>query len=289
MNFRTAVQMVFFPLIFISCQKELSSENGQTLPPSSGNLLIAASLKNAVSEISYTYDYNIANLPIRNRFAASATGFSADGTTEVTRDATGKISFSRLIFSSNISGGPDTVNYEISRSANGKISHVLLKPADTFNFVGYDSLVYAYNASGKLSGFIVYLIEYGTGLVEPMQSVEVTYNGNNVVKVVEYELLGSLASRELVETVSVTYDDKPAARELTEDDFIANLPPANNPAPSVNNVISYSRVFAQDPDQNVTTEYKYIYGAGGKPISAEVTTIRPGLPNDKANMTFTYR
>jgi hypothetical protein len=201
----------------------------------------------------------------------------------------GKINLSRLIISSSLSGGPDTINYQISRSANGKVSYILLKPADIFNVVGYDSLVCNYNASDKLSGYIVYLIEYGTGLVEPMQSFEITYNGNNVVKMVEYELLGSLASRELVETVSLVYDDKPAARELSEDDFLANLQPANNPVPSVNNVLSYTRDFAQDPDQNVTTEYKYVYGANSKPISAEVTTIKPGLPNDKATMIFTYR
>ena len=132
-------------------------------------------------------------------------------------------------------------------------------------------------------------IEYGTGFIDPVQAFEITYDGNNVSKMVEYELMGSLTNRALVETITLYYDDKPAARVLTEEDFIANLAPINNIGPAVNNTLKYSREYAQDPAANVITEYNYVYGTNGKPNSAEVTTIRPGLGDGKATLTFSYR
>jgi hypothetical protein len=289
MRFSHLVWIVFSSIIFIGCQKEYSRETDANPTPAKEGLLIAASLKDAGSDVTFTYEYNAANLPSRNLFLAKAGGLTINGITQVTRDAAGKVTFSRIVLTSNISAGSDTLNYEIKRNANGKIGYVLLKPADTANTVGYDSIVYSYNAGSKLSGYVVYLIEYGTGIVEPMQAFEITYNGNNVVKLFEYELLGAVTNRQLVETITFFYDNKPAARVVTEDDFIANLAPINNICPAVNNTLKYSREYAQDPDENVITEYKYVYGNNGKPISADVTTIRPGLADSKATLTFTYR
>ena len=78
-------------------------------------------------------------------------------------------------------------------------------------------------------------------------------------------------------------------RELTEDDFLAGLNPVNSLVPSVKNNTKYSRENTEDPDTNGITEYNYVYGPNGKPVSAEVTTIRPGLPDGKGTITFTYR
>jgi hypothetical protein len=276
-------------LFFIGCEKDYSLETGQDPPVAGEGLLINAKLQDPVSEIEYTYEYNSANLPIRNLFTATAAGLSADGMVQTTRDAAGKLIFSKLVISSGLSSGSDTINYDIVRGANGKIGYVILQQQDITGLAGYDSIAYTYNGNSKLSGYVVFFVEYGTGVVEPIQRFDLTYTGNNVTKLTEYELNGSLASAVLVETITFTYDDKPAARVLTEDEYIANLAPINNFVPSVNNCLNYSRDNAQDPDENVITEYNYVYGTTGKPVSAVVTTIRPGLGDGKATLTFTYR
>ncbi len=280
---------VLCTVLLMACSKEYSLETDQAPTPSVSGLLIGATIKDPLSEINFTYEYNAANLPLRNLYSLNAPGFTADGIIQATRDAAGKVNFSRIVLASNLTTGFDTINYEIARNASGKISHVLLKPADTSNTAGYDSIVYSYSASGKISGYMVYLIEYGTGQVEPLQAAELTWDGNNVVKTLEYEYAGTPATRQLVETISFYYDDKPAARALTEEDFIANLSSVNNLVPAVNNTVKYAREFSLTPSDNVITEYKYVYGTNGKPLSAEVTTIRPGLPDGKANLTFAYR
>jgi hypothetical protein len=289
MRFCLVMYVALFTIGLIGCQKEYSLETDQSPAPGGSGLLLGATLKDNFSEVNFDYEYNASNLPTRNIFSANAVGLTADGIIQVTRDAAGKPNTSMIILESNLSPGADTINYEIKRNAAGKVNYVLLKPADTSNTAGYDSIIYSYDASGKMAGYLVYLVDYSTGLAEPMQAFELTYSGGNVVKSVEYELPGTLTPRQLVETISYFYDSKPAARVLTEDDFIANLAPVNNLVPSVNNCVKYSREYAQDPAENVITEYNYVYRTDGKPISAEVTTIRPGLPDGKATLTFTYR
>lgn len=289
MRFSSIIFLTLINLVFIGCQKETSFETELDPPVITGGSLVATITKDAVSELSYTYEYNAAGLPSRNIFAATAPGFTADGIFQVKRDAAGKISESTIVLASNLSPGSDTMFFEYKRNAGGKVSYMLMRFGDTTNAAGYDSIVYSYNAAGKIAGYITYLINYGSGLVEPIQQFELTWTGNNVVKSMEYELSGSLSTRKLVETLTFFYDAKPAARVLSEDDFLAGLNPANSLVPCENNNTKYSRENTEDPDTNVITEYKYVYGANGKPVSAEVTTIRPGLGDSKATLTFTYR
>lgn len=289
MRFSQFVLFVLINLCLAGCQKEYSLET-DTAPPAAGSgLLEKAVLKDAVSELTYLYDYNASGLPSRNLFSLTATGFSADGTIKATRDASGKISRSQIELSSSQTTKPDTITYELKRNTSGKVIYSLALLADTTNTIGYDSMVYTYNAAGKIAGYINYIVEYGTGLAAPIQRFEMTWSGNNVVKMVEYELAGSLSSAKLVETITFFYDTKPAARVFSEDEFIAALAPANNMVPAENNTIKYSREYTETPEDNEITEYNYTYGANGKPVSAAVTTTRPGLPATKALLTFTYR
>lgn len=283
---------IFFILAMLglsACQKEYSLETGSAPPVSGGGVLEKSVMKDAVSELTYLYEYNTSGLPTRNIFSLTATGFSADGIVQATRDAAGKITQSRIVLSSSLTSIPDTLFFDLKRNASGKVSYVITRFADTSNTAGYDSIVYAYNSAGKLSGYTNYLVDYTTGLAAPFQRFELTWNGNNVVKMMEYELAGSLTASKLIETITFLYDTKPAARVLTEEDFIAALAPVNNMAPAENNTVRYSREYTETPEDNEITEYNYVYGANGKPVSAEVTTTRPGIPATKATLTFTYR
>jgi hypothetical protein len=275
--------------LILSCTKEYSLETDLGTPVAGDGLLIKSVMKDAVSEINFTYEYNASGLPIKNLFSASTTGFSANGSFNATRDAGGKISSTMVILSSNVTTAPDTMHYTLKRNSAGKVAYMLVEFADTANTAGYDSIVYAYNTAGKIAGYVTYLVDYTSRLAVPIQSFELTYTGENVVKSVEYELNGSLTSRTLIETITFFYDDKPAARVVTEDDFIAGLTSSNNMAPAVNNTTKYSREYAQEPDENLITEYNYVYGSNGKPTTAEVTTIRTGQPATKATLSFTYR
>lgn len=290
MHSRQVICFVLITLGLVGCQKEYSLETESAPPVSGTGLLEKVVLKNTVSEINYLYEYNSSGLAARNIFSLTTTSFSADGIFQATRDAGGKIQKSSMVLSSSATNKPDTLNFEMKRNASGKISYVIAVFADTTNTAGYDSIVYSYNTAGKLAGWITYLVEYGAGgAAIPIQRMEMTWTGNNVTKSVEYELEGSLTASKLIETVTYFYDAKPAARVLTEDDFIAGLGPANNIVPAENNTVKYLSEYAQTPEDNVITEYNYVYGADGRPSTAEVTTIRPGIPASKASMTFTYR
>jgi hypothetical protein len=220
------------------------------------------------------------------RLSAVAGLFNANIETQPTRNANNQLLSCLIIVKSSLTPGADTLIYTFGRNAAGRLTHYLIKPTD-FATSGYDSIVCTYNASNKLATQINYYIEAGTGNASPIQRIELTYNGNNMVNFKDYELNGTIAAATLKEENELEYDDKPAAIIVNDDEFLAGL---GIGLLGVNNVTKNTVINYDDPDENVTTAYQYTYdGPNGKPSSAIVTTTRPGFPPGLGSATYVYQ
>lgn len=278
--------IMFLPIIigFISCQKEYSIENGNPTLSTSG-ILVRYTLKDDLSALESNFDYNAGNKMIAHRLSAVAGSFSASVQITASRNGNNQITRATMVLKSVLNPAGDTINYVFTRNAAGRILYYTMLPTDIINN-GYDSIVCTYNAANKLTTQIVYAYFAGGGAPQPIQRVEMTYNGNNMVNYKDFELLGSLTAAQLAEEVTYEFDDKPAALATAEDEFLVGLGLGEM---GVNNVTKESRVIPDDVNENTITEKKYVYGTNGKPTSAEVTTTRPGLPARKGTATFFYQ
>jgi hypothetical protein len=291
--------MLKCPLIFIltflvfaglaSCEKEYSNElGGPPVSPGAGDLLVSALVNDGVSEARYTYQYNPSDQILNSLLNITSTMVSGDLNVEATRDAAGKLTKSRYVIKTTLNPLGDTLFYQLFRNASGRVSHAIVKGSESFALVAYDSLVYSYTAN-RLSGFTTFFIDNISGSVEPAQKFEFTYTGANMTKAIEYELLGSVTSQKLIETITMEYDTNPAAMVVGEEEYMLGLLPANALFPSVNNLKRYERKYEGTPELNSINTFNYTYGTNRRPISAEVTTSRVGLPDAKGTMAFTYQ
>lgn len=271
----------------MACQKEYSNETGGIVnPPATGGLLIGIVRKDADTESRFTYQYNANNQILDNLIKISSASFSGEKNVLASRDAFGKILGSMVVSKTSLNPTGDTISIDVKRNATGNIAYTIIRGTDPGD--GYDSLVYNFT-SNKLTAILNYFVEPASGSAEPIQKFEFTYAGDNVVKSIEYELPGTLTGQRQVETITLEYDTAPAAQPLGVDEYIVGLIPANLLFPCVNNVTKYERENEDDASKNSVNTYKYSYGTNGKPVSAEMSTSRDGLPLVKTTLNFSYR
>jgi hypothetical protein len=165
-----------------------------------------------------------------------------------------------------------------------------IKPNPTVGPLVYDSVVFTYNTSNKISSSVYYSVfRNGTSInIEPYQKFEFTYAGENVIQRKEFVLTGSVNNAELLETYNMQYDAKPATRVLTEEEYMLELAPINGLVPSVNNLVKLEAISALDPDENYITVYAYVYGGNNKPSTAKVTTTYADGSESISDMKFFY-
>jgi hypothetical protein len=268
---------------YFSCSKEYSEESGSP-NPSDSPLLVRYVLNDDVSRVESNFDYNSGNRVLAHRLSAATGAFAANLEVVANRDANDRITNANVVVRTSFNPLGDTIRYIFNRNAAGRINYYLIIPFDG-GFVGYDSVACTYNAENKLVNQLVFLVPYDGSPVEPLQRMEMSYAGNNLISARSFALSGSTTGGVLEESISYEYDNRPAALPLTEDEFIIGL---GLDGLGVNNPTKIAKEYA-DPSDNLTTEYRYTYGTNGRPATAEVTSIVPGLPNGRGTATYTYR
>jgi hypothetical protein len=271
-------------LFFVSCSKEYSEENGSPVSPVNP-LLVRYVLNDDLSRIESNFDYNGERKLIGHSLSAVAGGFAVNLAVFANRDANSRISSATLVVRSSFNPTGDTIRYQFSRNTAGRINYYLLIPFDNA-IAGYDSVVCTYNAQNKLITQLVYLKPTNSSVGIPIQRIEMAYAGNNMITYRDFALSGGTTGGVLEEAITFEYDNRPAALPLSEDEYIIGLGLEN---PGENNVTKLSRVYPADPDDNVTKEYRYTFGTNGRPATAEVITVMPGLPNGRGTATYTYQ
>ena len=168
----------------------------------------------------------------------------------------------------------DTANFQLFRNPAGKVIAMTIKPNTTGGPLIYDSIAYAYSPANRLSSYVYFsVLRVGTSATAtPFQKYELTYSGNNVTQRLEYQLYGALQTPQLIETINLQYDEKPATRALSEEEYMLELAPVNVLVPAVNNILRIEFIPADNPNDRFTTVYAYVYGTNNKPATAKVTT-----------------
>ncbi|HSK14221.1 MAG TPA: hypothetical protein VK907_13465 [Phnomibacter sp.] len=271
-------------LTLASCQKEYSFESDGDGPQPNSGLLIKTFIEDIGATMESRFDYNSADLMTGTKIDLLAGNFSASVITDVVRDANGRINSAKMKYKTSLSADSITFTYTFSRNAAGRINYYIVSGEPSF--AGYDSILCTYSTANKLIGALSFYVDHGTGLAEPSQLFEYTFNGNNLVAMKSYDLENSPTTPRLVETVTLEYDNRPAPMVLTEDEFILGM---GHGVPSANNVTRNITINEDDPDENVTTEYQYTYGTNGKPLTAVILTTRPGIPTGQGKITFFYQ
>ena len=286
---------LFFGILFVftivSCQKEYSNESGGVpVDPAATDLLIRAEVEDNSSKITCTYDYNGAGRIIKSLINLNAGTLNGDLKVEASRDASGRLTGAKLVISSTLNPAGDTANYQFVRNGTGRITAMTIKPNPNGGPLIFDSVVYTYNAANKIASYIYYSVirNGGSVQIEPYQKFELTYSGENATQRKEYLLNGSVNNSELLETLNLQYDAKPATRIVTEEEYMLELAPINGFLPAVNNIVRMEAISAVNIDDNYTTIYAYIYGANDKPSSAQVTTTFTDGTESVSTMRFTY-
>lgn len=286
MRINPGILLVTIIFGLVSCQKEYSFESGGVPVVPANGKLINYLLKDDASTIESNFTYNNANKITARNLSAVAGPFNASIITKATYNSNNLLISAQMVFVSTLNPDGDTMNYSISRAPDGKVNYYLVKFTD-FLDNGYDSIVCTYNAANKLILQINYFIEPITGLAEPFQRIELTYNRDNLVGAKDFELAGSLTSTTLTEESTFEFDDKPAALTLEVGEYLVGM---GIDILGVNNVIKSTSTNYIDPSLNVITEYAFTYnGPNGKPSSAVVTTTRPGLPPGIGSATYVYQ
>jgi hypothetical protein len=267
-----------------------TTRNPNTLG-SGGGLLIESTFKASDQSLVYRYEYNGSKALIRAQMDAAIGAINVKAVWDIQRNSSGLVTSSRIIGSNNGSTDIDTMVFIVGRNANGKIAYFLFKDAENAPTGEYDSIVYRYNAAGKVAGLLGFERNANSNIAEPYILIEFTYSGNNMTKSEQYDLNGSLSARTLELTSTFTYDKNPGVRAVQDDEAFIFM--SINPIPgsdlSANNIVKQVDEYPNDPDENETTEYKYVYNADGRPASADVTITKPSLPASKGTFTFKYQ
>jgi hypothetical protein len=278
------ILLVSMTAFVLSCSKEFSEENG--IPdPADSPVLIRHVYNDANTSLERLYEYNTGGRISNQRLEAISPGITATIGTFVARNATNSVNSANSIIISNFNPDGDTIRYQFAYTASGRIAYYLVTPLDP-SFIGYDSVVCSYNAENKLVNQLVFLVPFDGTSPEPIQRLESSWVGNNMVSARSFALSGSTTGGVLEESSTFEFDNRPAALPITEDEFISGIA---LDAFGENNPIRVKREFPDTPSDNRTTEYKYTYGTNGRPATAVVTTIAVGFPNLVGTATYTYR
>jgi hypothetical protein len=278
------ILILIVPILLVSCSKEYSEENN-TGVSNENPLLVRYLLEDDVGRMESNFSYNSGRRLISHRLNLVAGAFGANLNVSASRDANERITAATLVVRTSFNQVGDTIRYQFVRNAAGRINYYLLIPFDAA-VAGYDSIVCNYDPDNKLISQLVFLKPPNSSTAVPIQRIEMAYAGNNLVTARDFSLSGSTTGGLLEESVTFEYDNRPAALPLTEDEYIIGL---GLEGMGVNNVTRVIKVYPADQEDNVTTEYRYTYGTNGRPATAEVITIRPGLPNGRGTATYTYQ
>ncbi|MCU0387699.1 MAG: hypothetical protein MUE71_03730 [Chitinophagaceae bacterium] len=283
---------IFSAFLFSSCEKEYSIESDSVPgPPVLNGLLISAEVEDPQTKTSLRYDYNASGKITKNYATINAGAISADVNITASRDGSGNLSGSTVVIKSSFLPDGDTLNYKLFRNGSGRVVAMTIKPNDNGGPIAYDSTVYTYNASNRIASYVVYGVTRnapGVFVVIPYEKYEFIYTGENVTRRSQYELNGSVSNAQLLETLDIEYDNKPAARVLTEEEYMLELSPVNGFVPSVNNMVKITSNWPDSPDDNYVSTYVYTYGTNEKPSSAVVTTTYNAGGGSVSNIKFTY-
>lgn len=274
-------------LLAVSCQKEIEDTIGNSGTGSGGTgggsstgayLDSIASISGTErSDVKITYD---ANKRIQ-RFITKGTsnGLPTEEVYVVDRNAAGNVA--NLFYYELEDRVRDTTRLRATYSA-GKLFSLHGPRTEDGQLARFDSIVFAYNASGYLAKRSYYIDE-GAGY-ELLYVEEMTYTGFNLSSIKIFEDVGApTGALELIGTGTMTYDSRTAAYSPSVEEHAMGVYESF----ARNNVTRYVLESVGSSTPAVDLKLTYTYGANGRPA----TSIgREGTdPNPVIQSTYFYK
>ena len=279
MRMQKIVLLGLAALIFVSCQKELSLENSNSVPtpPGSGgpgpdtlgDLLVRAVAKYSASDSTVqTYSYDAAKHLIGINTSGTLSGNNLNNKETIKRDASGNITQIVLI---NAQAGGDTLVTDVFFDAvNNRYSHTII----SFSFNGstyVDSSVLVYDGAGK----IIQTVDYAQNPLAGYQLLyrnEYTYSGSAIDSVKLFAVDPNTGSLDWISANIFSYDAKVNPLILSNGDAILLTQPLLY---SPNNNILLQSLDVKVPANGFTLTTSFTYNSKNKPITS-ISTHTPG-------------
>ena len=270
-------------LLLFSCEKEKSFDpTGVNTGGNSGTGLLERTVTKFGSDSAVTgYGYN-AN---KNLVSLEVTGddlLFSNTNTEVTRNSNNIIEKIEVDdpFAGTANGKITyTVHYDVSsKRYTSKVSSLT-----SSGFISADSVVYKYDASGRIIEEKYYVSNGFTVAYQELEKFSYRYDSRcNMVESTDSFFDDNSATYEPIFDILLEYDSKINPLNLGAEAII--LGQALNL--SGNNVAKLSFIDLQDPNENESFAFQYSYNASGKPTKADRTIENLGV---SVPMFFYYK
>jgi hypothetical protein len=269
-------------VLFYACQKEVNFDT-DTRIAGQGKLLKSATTRQGQDSgsQSFAYDANKRIISITGDAYASATNGLV--LRQLQRNNTGIIQSYTYIQKIPAAGIDDTATYTVVYDVATQRYKYRVYAFDFFGDRVVDSIVYTYNASGKIIKAETFAGSARFGIAT-QRRYEYQYTGDNVKEVQLYDLDPANNTVDLSVKSTFEFDTDIAALTLGNEAIIMDMLDWI----SANNATKQSIVDVRDGSGDAQVIYSYNFGSFAQPQTA-VRTITPIMaPQLMSNSTFEY-
>jgi len=263
-------------IMFVSCQKELSLENPNHLPPppgpgpgpdTLGDLLVRSVINySTVDSVVTSYSYDGAKRLTAINNSGNISGTVVDNKQTISRDGSGNIS-QVVVVDPQVGTLTTDVFFD---GANNRYSHSIIKVS--FGGLNYvDSTVFIYDGSGRIS-FSEDYEQDPLGVYALMFKIEYTYAGSGIDSVKYYEPDPTTGVPTYLSANVYGYDNSVNPLVLSNGDAIILGKPALY---SPNNNNSLQTIDVKTPSNGNTLTTIFVLNSKSKPVSG-TSTYQPG-------------
>jgi hypothetical protein len=260
-------------MFLFSCKKEedFGNNSGGTNP----TRLVKMVTKLGSDSSVYNFSYNSSGKITGVILSGAESGQPIDLRISYVRNASGIIQKQVLKSNEFAAVGIDSIVTIVNYDAGNNRYKNAVSAFSVFGFPIRDSIVFQYDASGKMIAEIDYTD--GGGGYDPSTKTEYSYSGNNVLSEKFYSYTG--AAFDLDETDTYEYDAKTNPLQFASDAVVLNLVPFY----SANN-ITKTTVVASNPADNYITTETYTYNSSNRPATSTSVT-----GSETATTTYYYQ
>jgi hypothetical protein len=259
-----------FTLILFSCQKE--SDNGGGGNSNTNEPLLTRMVNTIGSDSTVTLlSYNAAKKLTYYRFdGKDDSGAPVDVQQFLTRNSQNVVT--QVVLKSNqlTQVGLDSIVSKLNYNSGTSRYTSRVTSIELFGFSFMDSLVFNYDASGKITSEIDYAGDATSGY-EIASKTEYTYVGSNLTMIRYYSYDTGTGQYTLEETDTIEYDAKTAPLVMSTEAIAIGVPAWF----SANNYTKRTIVSSTDPTLNDVETTTYTYTAKDRPLTS-ISTSQSG-------------
>jgi len=265
-------------VFLFSCKKEEDFANGGNNSGGTNPTRLVKMVTKSGSDSSvYNFTYNSSGKITGANLSGAESGQPIDLRISYIRNASGIIQKQILKSNEFASVGIDSIVTIVNYDAGNNRYKNAISVFSVFGFPIRDSIVFQYDASGKMISEIDYTD--GGGGYEPSTKTEYSYSGNNLLSEKFYSYNATSAAFDLDETDTYEYDAKTNPLQFASDAVVLNLVPFY----SANNVTKTTVVASNPADNYITTE-TYTYNSSNRPATSTSVT-----GSETATTTYYYQ